>query len=57
LRDWCESLLSADRLEREGHFHPLPIRQRWSEHLAGTHDWHYWLWDVLMFQAWFENAR
>jgi len=57
LREWAEGLLAEQRLEQEGFFNPSPIRQRWSEHLDGKHDWQYYLWDVLMFQAWREANR
>jgi asparagine synthase (glutamine-hydrolysing) len=57
LREWAEDLISESRLRREGFFHPEPIRQKWREHLSGTRNWHFYLWDVLMFQAWWQEQR
>jgi asparagine synthase (glutamine-hydrolysing) len=54
LKDWAEALLDQNRLVQEGIFEPLPIRILWLEHLSGKRNWAYLLWDILMFQAWFE---
>ncbi len=36
----------------DGFLNPGLVRQRWQEHLDGTRDWQYPLWNILMFQAW-----
>jgi asparagine synthase (glutamine-hydrolysing) len=57
LREWGEELLGEKRLHEEGFLDPAPIRKMWQEHIAGKRRWHHHLWNVLMFQAWLENAR
>ena len=56
LKDWAASLLDPVRLKQQGYFHPEPIQRKWREHLSGTRNWQYQLWDILMFQAWLEKA-
>lgn len=55
LREWAEDLLSSDRLEREGFLNRVPIREKWAEHLSGRRNWAYYLWNVLMWEAWLDQ--
>jgi len=52
LLDWAEELLAERRLRDEGFFDPAPIREKWAEHISGKRNWAYYIWDILMFQAW-----
>ena len=55
LKDWADDLLSETSIREQGFFHPVKIRERWLQHLSGTHNWEHFLWNVLMFQSWFKN--
>jgi asparagine synthase (glutamine-hydrolysing) len=55
LRDWAAALLDERRLRHEGLLNPAPIQTKWLEHQSGQRNWQYYLWDVLMFQAWLEE--
>lgn len=55
LREWADCLLDREMLTKQGIFEPDPILRRWASHRSGSADWGYHLWDVLMFQAWYER--
>lgn len=55
LRDWAESLLDASLIRNQGYLCADTVRRIWSEYLAGQGNWYYYLWDILMFQAWLEK--
>ena len=57
LRAWAESLLDERRLRREGYLSPGPIRRKWAEHLAGTHDRQSEIWAAVVFQEWLASTR
>jgi asparagine synthase (glutamine-hydrolysing) len=52
LREWAESLLAPARLKADGFVRAEPVRRVWQEHLEGTRNWQYPLWNILMLQAW-----
>jgi asparagine synthase (glutamine-hydrolysing) len=57
LRSWSEDLLDHSRLQREGFFDPIQIRQAFTEHLSGKRNWQDKLWAALMFQTWLEHQK
>lgn len=56
LRPWAEALLDEGRLRREGYLSAAPIRRKWAEHLAGTHDRQNEIWAAIVFQEWLAGA-
>ncbi|MFL6550748.1 MAG: asparagine synthase (glutamine-hydrolyzing) [Povalibacter sp.] len=57
LKSWAHDLLDPARVAREGYLASGPIDQLWTQFLGGQRKWHTHLWNVLMFQAWFEWAQ
>lgn len=57
LRPWAEDLVDDRSLREGGLLDPAVVRARWSEHLSGTRDWSYALWDVLMLAAWQRSVQ
>jgi asparagine synthase (glutamine-hydrolysing) len=57
LRDWAESLLDESRLRNQGIFNVRLVRKRWSDHLARKGNYQHELWNVLMFQSWYDSYQ
>ena len=57
LLDWAENLLAEDRLRDEGFFDVAQIRSAWKRHLESGLDTEAPIWDVLMFQAWWDRWK
>ena len=57
LRPWADDLLSLHSLGESGMLNVGAIAEIWKSHLFGNHSNQYFLWHVLMFQAWFRRYR
>jgi len=55
LKSWSSDLLSPDRLQRQGLFNAKRVERKLGEHMSGRHNHGYWLWNVLMAQAWHDE--
>lgn len=53
LKEWAGDLLfqNSDIFERSA------IEKKWDEHQKGVRNWHYHLWDILMFNSWHQRWR
>jgi asparagine synthase (glutamine-hydrolysing) len=56
LKDWAISLLDEKKIKEAGLLNYDIIKLKWDEHQSGVRNWQYLLWDVLMFQDWYENS-
>ena len=55
LKEWAENLLDEQKIKSAGLLNYSIIKKKWDEHQSGKMNWQYLLWDVLMFQDWYEN--
>lgn len=54
LKDWAEELLDINRLQKQGLFNVKVIRQKWDDHINGRNNYQNEIWNLLMFQSWFD---
>ena len=52
LREWAADLMDESGLIADGIFDVAAIRSLWTEFLSGNDRAYYFVWNVLMFQAW-----
>lgn len=52
LRPWAAELVARPRCVAEGWLSGAALQQAWVEHQAGTRNWDYRLWAVLMLESW-----
>lgn len=52
LHGWVSDLLDMVKLQQQGFFNAQAVHKCWQQHLTGSHDWTYLLWNFLVFQAW-----
>ncbi len=57
LRQWASDLLAEECVRADGYIDHAMVSRMWREYLGGQDHWSYYLWDVLMFQAWLREAE
>lgn len=54
LKEWAQDMLSHAMLTKHNLIDPQAVQQKLREHMNGSRNWQYHLWDVLMLQSWCE---
>jgi asparagine synthase (glutamine-hydrolysing) len=57
LKEWAGDILNSSSLSGTGLLDRTPIAEKWAQHQSGARNWQYFLWNVLMFEAWHVSSR
>jgi asparagine synthase (glutamine-hydrolysing) len=55
LREWAEDLLSVEMLSKHSYLNIDLVKKKWQDHLLGKKNLSPSLWNILMFQAWYNE--
>ena len=57
LKDWAENLLDENKIQSQGIFNTRLVREKWNNHLTGKGNYQHELWNLLMFQSWYDTYQ
>ncbi len=57
LKEWATDLLAPARLAADGYLEACPILEKLEQHMTAKADWSACLWNVLMFQSWYDTRK
>lgn len=57
LRGWAENMLDPAMIRAQGLIDADKVALLWAEHVSGKYDRGSYLWNVLMFQAWYADQQ
>jgi asparagine synthase (glutamine-hydrolysing) len=55
MKAWADKLLSSQYIEKTGYFNPDAVKKMWEQHLSGKRNFSHQIWNILMFQLWFNR--
>ena len=57
LKSWALDLLSEDLIKKQGYLNHDFVNKTIKEHLSGSHNRSYMIWNMLMFQSWLKGQN
>lgn len=55
LKTWAASLLDGEILQQQGYLNAGLVEKMWQQHQQNVADWHFQLWNILIFQQWLQD--
>ena len=57
LKGWALDHLNEEKLKNDGFFNQDSVLSLWKNHIEGKGNWSHQLWNILMFQTWYDSYK